>query len=519
LIFFCLFTYFLYSQQNDINNHRRPYTTNEISKKSEKKKEKKVDSTLRKSISPPHGSKNRFRCVVCYKDATLWCSQCISCYCGICWNRIDHHKHFHSIPITSIDPSNFPLRQSSSLREYQTQHSTSHPSLSPKKSYSSSTLFASYRSNDELEKAFNELDTMDDPKRGTQHKPAVIPRDENHVLSYQDYPNPPVYLDGKGHIHNMKDHTSRPPSRSLYDRPLSPFHPGGDDKVLIRTLSPPITYDVKVCPANINALKYYEGDQFNGEVQSSYHYITAAEYAKEIVDLTKTAGLPTSSVSAPSTASVTGKGKKTSTLQQPSVTSASGSHGGSLSSSKKQPEMTLAKSIALQQLAGIAPERIPKEEIEKIQRQLDENDEKMKFLKQRGIDTPTKNDVVTVRRDPYKHRKKPKTAFSADGNGTLGIALSSKPSTVVKPMKGITHELLPLDWKDGFFKTDGLTIEEEKKKKNGLKLFPEGTVGHRRSQSPPLSHDHHSVPVLHDIKPREVSMFNGVAVYTVGYKK
>jgi hypothetical protein len=508
--------FLLFSHQNDINNHRRPYTTNEVSKKSEKKKENKGDSTLRKSISPPHGSKNRFRCVVCYKDATLWCSQCISCYCGICWNRIDHHKHFHSIPITSIDPSNFPLRQSSSLREFQTQHSSSgHPfsaPLSPKKSYSSSTLFASYRSNDELEKAFNELDTTDDPKRGTLNKPAMIPRDENHVLSYQDYPNPPVYLDGKGLIHNMKDHTSRPPSRSLYDRPLSPFHPGGEDKVLIRTLSPPIMYDVKVCPPNMNALKYYEGDKFKGEVESSYHYITAAEYAKEIGDLTKNAGLPLSSASALSAAA--GKGKKPS-LQQPSVASASGSHGGSHSSSKKQPEMTLAKTIALQQLAGIAPESISKEEIEKIQRQLDENDEKMKFLKQRGVASPPKNDV-TVRRDPYKHRKKPKTAFSVEGNGTVGIVLSQKPSTVVKPMKGITHELLPLDWKDGFFKTDGLTIEEEKKKKNGLKLFVDGN---RRSQSPPLSRGLHTGPPLHDIKPREVSMFNGVAVYTVGYKK
>lgn len=84
----------------------------------------------------------------------------------------------------------------------------------------------------------------------------------------------------------------------------------------------------------------------------------------------------------------------------------------------------------------------------------------------------------------------------------MSIAFAGKPPVNASPMRGITKEMVPIDWREGLFNTKKLPTSREEL----IQLAKE-----EKAYSP--------VPSLFDAKPREVNIFNGVPVYTVNYHK
>jgi hypothetical protein len=422
-------------------------------------------------------SKNKLHCVDCFVEAELWCPQCMKAFCQKCWNRASHHTIFNKRPITSIDKNDFKVRSMHSPIKKDLKESQSLPStaFSPtNKSYSKSILFASYKSDEDLKNLFHPSEEMIDPRLGSQMKPALVPRDETITVEYQDYPNNPVFIDGRGNIHEIPPVQQRNIARnnpfhasSSPERPISPFHPQSDQKIIIRTLSPPIMYDTKLGGKNASASRFYDRD-FQGNVTSAIHYVSASQYSQQIADLTQSAAHQT-------TTNATNKNNN---------------------NNKSKNEKKLQEMIELEQK------------------------EKEKEIK--------------VRRDPYKHRKKPKTAFTVSGSGGgLSIAFGGKAAANMVPMKGITHELLPIDWKDGLYRVKELPGHhqhhgQEEEKKRSVSPSGRGTATATAEKNKKNGHNHHhhqddglppKGPELFDVKPREISVFNGVPIYTVNYKK
>ena len=382
-------------------------------------------------------------------------------FCPKCWNRATHHTLFNMKPITHIDKDDYQVR---SVHHTTPKHSTN--STTPmNKSYSNTILFATYKSDNDLQQLFFPTDEMVDPRIGTQQKPAPVPRDERVVIEYQDYPNPPVYLDGRGNVHEVPGNESPLYGKPDPNRPYSPFHPMSGQKVLIRTLSPPIMYDVKVAPKNQSALRHYEGNEFQGNVSSTFHYVSPTQYSQEIVNITK-----------PNTAD---KGKK-------------------------------------DQGKG--------EQINRVMSRSKSTDEGDPTLRIGTAAAAATDKEIKVRRDPYKHRKKPKTAFAVGSSG-ISITMSNKPAQNMIPMKGVTHELIPIDWKDGFFRVKNIQTyysaakDGESSPKNDKKKDRSLSPSALRKEIMNPSQEEKKGPELFDVKPREINLFNGIPVYTSNYKK
>lgn len=189
---------------------------------------------------PGPGHPNNIRCTSCMdKEAILWCTRCVKAFCAICWNRINHHALYNMVNTTYQDKMNdkekkrlekkklqFQQSNNSSLRPFNEDttplldrhgssshlhHSQSHMqshATPAGKSYSHAIHFTSYIGDDELHGGHGrgQGDGQSRGHKGQHNKldrnliPAPIPHIDNPVLHYVDYPNPPVFIDGKGHI-------------------------------------------------------------------------------------------------------------------------------------------------------------------------------------------------------------------------------------------------------------------------------------------------------------------------------
>eukprot|EP01034_Spumella_vulgaris_P021957 gene21957-28037_t len=179
----------------------------------------------------PYQTGNTLRCKECYQTAVLWCQECDHAYCGNCWPKIAHHasaemfsrlRQPHSMVHNFKKPPRLPLPEASqhvrsfvrSTSPVQPGHSTRIPG-SPN-SYSSAVLMGVY--------------VPDGQNRPDLHNTAVIspvrvPRPDALVTEYRDYPMPPVYLDGKGHVLETVDGPEvdfDTTGRDFLNRPQSP---------------------------------------------------------------------------------------------------------------------------------------------------------------------------------------------------------------------------------------------------------------------------------------------------------
>lgn len=449
------------------------------------------------------------------KQAVLWCTQCIQAFCGICWNRVAHHTLYNMIPIEAMNNKSalmtaaasspqlnggnsihsmqsspgrsayemlpnssggqtltgtsitsdiqYPMYKIKSKYELELEYEAklknnpyyhsqiyfpdgknelpknlavvadhvryprspsrnmsrgggvggsgsaensfspprsrsyspdSHelapgiPPLTPNKSYGNTIHFgtyipddpaAGYHSDGSEDSPLRKKKTMNFDDEHLMTKPATIPRDGSIVLEYQDYPNPPVFIDGKGNIHDVlilqeekRSGKTTPPHfpEMNYHATNSITHPS----VSSSTILPGTGGGHLIDYTHIR----YKDPIFQSQVGNTIHY---------------------QSILKPTTPS--------------KAVNAELANKDSTSPGSKQ---------------------------------------------KNAISMESK---IVIRADPYskKPHSKPKTAF-AIGEGGVSIAFSAKPSANYRPLHGISHEIIPVDWKQGYLMTDNLQQQE-----------------------------------------------------------
>ena len=147
-------------------------------------------------------------CTRCFRAAGLWCTRCTAAFCGVCWGQVAHHD-LRQMTVPSADrartlPSQPPspmlqAYQQKQLLLQQQRGSVSpaggahSPSRSPSgKTYAKSVMFQNYHS--------NRPGSSGPDAKCRQTAAAKIPLPDQVVIQYDEYPAPPVFLDGHGRV-------------------------------------------------------------------------------------------------------------------------------------------------------------------------------------------------------------------------------------------------------------------------------------------------------------------------------
>jgi len=186
-------------------------------------------ASSRRQIKPEEvlPANDRFHCSKCFKSAGLWCQTCAAAFCGICWGQIPHHDLKH---MTHKGPVDGGMISRGTRRRVRTTGSVERPGAGTvgaagagagtssgggglvsgpqdqhqegqlavetnRNSYSKSILFSTYP--DEIV-AVGETLSPEEKYKSTAA--AMIPLPDRVVMKYEEYPEPPVEMDGTGHV-------------------------------------------------------------------------------------------------------------------------------------------------------------------------------------------------------------------------------------------------------------------------------------------------------------------------------
>ncbi len=448
---------------------------------------------------PGHGHPNNLHCTNCIdKEAILWCTRCIKAFCAICWNRVNHHTFYNMVSTPQQVRSDLKETKKLQRQKLETQKSTSslrpfnesteslmeRSHFSPGKSYSHAILFTSYVGDNDVPSGGGLGRTTSTTKLDRNLIPAPVPQIDNPVVHFVDYPNPPVFLDGKGNIHEHND-KHRFSGGRIHDEPnhhdgftgklkphgpLRPFTSPGDGRqqsaapsghgsgwVSPKSRSSPINMSRSQSefPSRSSSPKHSRPMSSNGRLMSSSGTPSKQQRGDKQKDVSDTGLAVDLEMSDSIASSHEFLGQVTSSVHY--ITKA------------KMLEMMTGRRLPLK-MSNVAPH-------------------KQIYLRP---SLPYKGEMRK------KKKAKPAFALTGAGGGGVTIAKYGAPPKHVEQLTGIAYDLnQSIDWKAGTFQSGAY-------------------YGTEHPERPHTSHGSPTAPAAgpkEDIRPRVIKIYQGVPVY------